>query len=346
MDANATGRDAGRSPLALIERLDRHGHVQERALVHQWPFRIGRSLEADFILDDPHLAGLHATLDVVDGVPRLTLGETLNGAMVDGKPLHAHQSAALPTAQPWRMGASQWRIRLASDALAPEQLLPHTPVAGVDASAQPAWRRVWPLMLLSVLAQLLGRWLDNNPGTPLNSYFSMALGTVAMSMGWALFWALGNKLFQGQLAYKAHLRLALVYSLVWTASDALMPWLGYAMDWPWLSRVSDATTLGILCALIWAHLACIMPMHRRGLMAGLVTLYITGLGLNLWIHHQRTGQYFSQRYATALLPPAWRLVGTQPVSVLLHDARAMKAALDEQASEDNGEDGSELFSAD
>ncbi|MFT3855953.1 MAG: FHA domain-containing protein [Aquabacterium sp.] len=344
MDANAAGFDGRRTPLALIERLDLNGRVQERAPVYGWPFRVGRSLEADFIQDDPHLAGLHATLDVVDGVPRLTLGETLNGAVIDGKPLQAHQSAVLTASQPWRMGASQWRIRLASEALAPEQPLSHPVTAELPAA--PTWRRVWPLMLLSVLTQLLGRWLDNNPGTPLNSYFSMALGTVGLSMGWALFWALGHKLFQGQLAYKAHLRLALVYSLAWTAVDALLPWLGYAMDWPWLSRVTDVTSLGILCALIWAHLALIMPTHRRGLMAGLMTLYITGLGLNLWIHHQRTGQYFSQRYATTLLPPAWRLVGTQPVSSLLDDARAMKAALDQQAREDSADDANEFFPED
>ena len=80
-----------------------------------------------------------------------------------------------------------------------------------------------------------------------------------------------------------------------------------------------------------------MPAHRRGLMAGIASLYLTAVGLKGWINHQRTGQYFAERYVTALPPPSWRLVGTQPVPVLMDDARRMKAGLDKLASEPGDE---------
>ena len=341
MDPNAEGVRRSDTALALIEQLDRHGQVVQCVRVHRWPFRIGRSLEADMVSNDPHLAPLHAELDARDGIVRLRVGETLNGALVEGRPLHTGESMVLPPARTWRMGATNWRVRLASDPLPPEQPLGRQMTLPVDAPALPAWRQVVPWLGVSVLVTLFQQWLDNNPGTPANAYLGAVLSTLGMTMGWALFWALGNKLFQGRLDFKAHLRLVLLYGLGWTSLQAGLPLLAYAMDWPALSRIAGLTTAGLVCALIWAHLVWIMPAHRRGLVAGVVTLYLTGAGLSVWFTHQRTGQYFSERYVTALPPPAWRLVGTQPVPMLMEDARQMKAGLDRQAREQADE--SEAF---
>jgi hypothetical protein len=341
MDSNVAegARGAEATALALIERLDRHGHVQQCMRVGRWPVRIGRSLAADMVVDDPHLAPLHAELAAdTDGAVRLTLGQSINGAQVDGHALQAGQSATLPASRTWRMGASTWRVRLASDPLPAELPLGRHAALHHEPNRLPVWRQVLPLLLLSVLAQLFERWLDNNPGTAANSYLSAGLGALGLTMGWSLFWALGNKLFQGRLDFKAHLRLALIYGLSWTLVDAALPLLAYAMDWPTLSRIAEMAGLGVICALIWAHLAWIMPAHRRGLMAGVLALYVSGVGLNVWINQQRTGQYFSERYATALPPPSWRLVGMQPVSSLLDDARSMKASLDSQARRDDNDD--------
>src|SRR5690606_26187605 len=190
----------------------------------------------------------------------------------------------------------------------------------------------------AVLAQLFDRWLDNNPGTPANTYISAGLGTLGLTMGWALLWSLGNKLFLGRLDFKVHLRLVLLFSLAWTALAAALPLLAYAMDWPALSRATELVTSALICALIWSHLVWIMPAHRKGLLAGIVGLYLTGVGLSLWINHQRSGLYFSERYVSALPPPGWRLVGMQPVSTLIDDARGLKAGLDRQAAQDSDED--------
>jgi hypothetical protein len=342
MDSNAEGaRRTEARALALIERLDPEGlQVRQSVLVHRWPFRIGRSFEADMVLDDPHLAPLHAELDSVDGAARLVLGDSLNGAEVNGHQLTSGDAAVLRPAQTWRMGASAWRIRLASDALAPEKALGALQsMQRADNRSMPAWRKVLPVLLLLVLARLFERWLDNNPGTSASAYLTAGLGTAGLFMGWALFWSLGNKLFKGRLDFKVHLRLVLVYSLFWVVPDAVLPLLAYALDWPLLSRLSETTTVGVVCALIWAHLVWIMPTHRRGLVAGMVALYLTGVGLNTWFNHQRHGQYFRERYVTALPPPAWRMAGTQPVSALIDDARGMKANIDRQASENDDDEG-------
>ena len=49
--------------LALIETLDRDGQPRQILRVSQWPVRIGRAIDCDLVLDDPHVAAHHATLD-------------------------------------------------------------------------------------------------------------------------------------------------------------------------------------------------------------------------------------------------------------------------------------------
>ena len=48
--------------LALIETLDRDGQPRQILRVSQWPVRIGRAIDCDLVLDDPHVAAHHAAL--------------------------------------------------------------------------------------------------------------------------------------------------------------------------------------------------------------------------------------------------------------------------------------------
>lgn len=345
MDPSSESRRA-EAPLALIERLDRDGRVLQGTLVYRWPLTIGRSFAADLVLDDPHLAPMHAELDMADGALHLKVGETINGAVVGSRHVHSGQSVALAAAQTWRVGGTRLRVRLASEPLAPEQPLARHLIESTAPPLVPLWRNVLPLLLASLLLMLFEQWLDNDPGTPLNAYLSAILLTLGVTMGWALFWALGSKLFQGRIDFKAHLRLALLYGLTWTVLEAALPLLAYVTGWPMLSRVSDVACAGVLCALVWAHLSLILPAHRIGLMAGVAALYLGGVGLHVWFNEQRTGQLFSERYATALPPPQWRLAGTQPVSALIEDAKGLKAQLDQQAKDSAAEDSGDLLSED
>ena len=45
--------------LALIETLDRDGQPRQILRVSQWPVRIGRAIDCDLVLDDPHVAAHH-----------------------------------------------------------------------------------------------------------------------------------------------------------------------------------------------------------------------------------------------------------------------------------------------
>lgn len=340
MDASQEGRSRSNdeAAVALIERLDRQGHVLQSTMVYRWPLRIGRSFDADLVLDDPHLAPLHAQLYEADGHLYVLVGESVNGAFLGEHHLQSGEEQELGKHRAMRLGNTRLRVRLAGDEMAPERPLDRH-LAHVAGKPQgPLWRVVLPLLLLTLAYTVFDEWLDNDPGTPLSNYLSSSLMLLSVTAGWTLFWALGSKLFQGSLEFMAHLRLALLYGLVWAAVDAVLPLLAYALDWPVLSHASGVVGAAVLCTLVWAHLGLILPAHRRGVTAGVLTMYAVGVGLHVWFNEQRTGQPFTERYATALPPPAWRLVGTSPSTVLLQDARTLKAKLDKQAKEDRGDD--------
>src|SRR4029450_1978129 len=48
--------------LAIVEVLDRDGHVRSIVPVTSWPVPIGRAIDCDVVLDDAHVAARHATV--------------------------------------------------------------------------------------------------------------------------------------------------------------------------------------------------------------------------------------------------------------------------------------------
>ena len=54
---------AGAASVAVLELLDRDGHVRQSVAVPHWPLRIGRALDNDVVLSDPHVAAHHLVLE-------------------------------------------------------------------------------------------------------------------------------------------------------------------------------------------------------------------------------------------------------------------------------------------
>ena len=93
MDAH--GDDERPMRLAVVEILDRDGHTRQLVPVWHWPVTIGRAIECDVVLDDPHVAARHATLADEDGQLQLQVGDTINGAQV-GNTLVPRRSTIAP----------------------------------------------------------------------------------------------------------------------------------------------------------------------------------------------------------------------------------------------------------
>jgi hypothetical protein len=323
--------------LALIEVLDHDGRVQHAVPVTRWPVAVGRALDCDVVLHDPHVAAHHATLDVpADGAAGvlLTVGESVNGVRWHGGRLAAGASASLPAGTVWHAGRSALRVRLPGEALLPEQPLAH-----------PAWRRRALLTLAGGATLLLWAaallWLDNEPGARWDQYLPVLLGMVFGVAVWCSLWGLGSKLFQRRFAFMPHLRVLIAFALAGLAIDALLALASFVLSWPALSHLRGWVGWGVAAAWLATHASLLLPGRERVVGLLFTTLCLLAIGINAALDWRRGERLFGELYATTLPPPALRLARALPASALIDELRPLKAQLDRRAREDEDREDSE-----
>lgn len=316
------------APLAMVELLDRDGAVAHRVPVRRWPVTIGRAIDCDVVLDDPHAAPHHATIEgpQADAPPQLMVGHSVNGArLADGMHLGAGARAALAVGSEWQLGRTRLRLRLPGEALAPEQPLLQLPTER---------RRLVGAGLALLCAVLAGEhWLGSDPGDPLAGYLP-ALLTLPLGLGvWSFVWALGSKLFARQFDFFRHLQLALAVLLASMALDIVLPLVAYAGSWESLGRVGGLAALALGCVLLHGHLSLILPARRNAVAVGFTVMFVVGSALQLGLSQQRNDRWFAPLYLATLGPPWLRLAPAVPPERFLEEARALRAPLEARAAE-------------
>lgn len=316
--------------LALIELLDRDGHARASVPVTQWPVTIGRGIDCDVVLDDPHVAAHHATLQPHDGAGlRLEVGPTRNGVRMDRHLWPAGASLPVASGAQLQIGTTRLRVRLAGEALAPEEPL--------------ALERVlpwWGLVLLAVvlMAWLLGRqWLETDPGEPAIEYISLLWSVPTGLAVWVGLCALGAKLFRHHFEYLPHLGVALTWMLIVLATEFLLHAMAYVLGWSWASRVSTLVQGLLGAAWVYSHLALIVPARRKTMATVVAALFCVGSIIGAALTYQREDRFFGELYMATLGPPMLRLAGTVPATQFFEDAAALRARLDARAKDKDEE---------
>jgi hypothetical protein len=317
--------------LAIVEVLDRDGHARLIVPVTSWPVTIGRSLECDVVLDDAHAAAHHATVSAGDGADVLTLaaGETINGVRVGKKRIAARESVALNAGDIFQIGHTRLRVRLGSDALAAERpLLPEPRRQALPLAAMAA------ALLLSSIA---GQWLGSNPGGRYIDYLPLLIGLPIAALLWTGFWSIGSKLVQHRFDFWRHMRVLLVYSVISTAVDVVLPIAAFMTGLTLFGRIGTLASIALACAIVLAHLVLIMPSYRRGLTVTMTALFAGGVSLLFVYNYQKQDRLFSQLYVTTLAPPVLRLAPAVETSTFLDEVRALKPVLDGHAKDDDND---------
>lgn len=330
--------------VALIEWLDRAGHVLRSTDVAAWPLSLGRALDNTVVLDDAHVAAHHARIELdAEGRLQLQALPSLNGLQLDGRAVAAQQPQALAAgaAPVLQLGATRLRLRLAGATLAPELPLPA------------ARQRDWPLLLpAGGVVALAGvtHWLSLDPGAEYTAWLGMALGWAAGIVLWAGLWALLSKLFQQRFDFMGHLRIALPWLLAAALAEALIPLLGAALAWPRLWWVGTWVAGLLYLGLLNAHLRHLLPQHRRAATVTLASLAASLVTVGL-VEQWRQGSPMLQpsTYMSTLPTPALRWTGTVPSAQLVQEMAPLTEALArrvEEARQDEAENGLDGDAAD
>jgi hypothetical protein len=310
--------------VALIELQARDSHGPRVVDVPAWPARIGRALDNDIVLDDPHVAAYHAVLATdTDGRVVLTPLPTRNGVWLGGRRIEA--AVPLPAAgAQLLLGTTRLRLRLPGEAVAPERALPRTAGIGGTTGALAAGA----LTLAVLLAEL---WIRLDPGADYSAWLPVVVGVPAAVAGWCGVWALLSKVFQHRFDFMAHLRILLPWLFALTLADAVVPQIAAALAWPtlWMLNAPLQALLGTL--LVREHLAHMLPSHQRAVGVTMAAVLLAAGALTLARNERSSDSFSSEPYMSTLPMPALRLAGTVPAARLVQDMAPLAASLSERA---------------
>lgn len=333
--------------VALIEWLDRDGHVQRSVDVAAWPLSLGRALSNTVVVDDPFVAAHHARVAPDEsGQLQLQALPSRNGLKLDGRhvadttPLARVGEHAAATLQ---LGSTHLRLRVAgaaAETLAPEKPLPSTTAATLRA----------PLLagLGVLLVALASQWVTLDPGADYTSWLPLVVGVPLALAAWCGLWALFSKLFQHRFDFSGHLRIALPWLLALSLLDPLWPLLTAALALPALWKVGNLLENGLLVLLLHAHLRHTLPQHGRAVTAMVTVLAVTGVVLTTALTWRNHDSLVAAPYMSTLPMPALRLAGTSPSADLVQDMAPLSALLaervkqarkDEEEGRDEGDGG-------
>ena len=321
---------------AMLDVLDRDGQVRQSCKVMDWPLRVGRALDNDLVLADPHVAAHHFSIasntdpdPEADGL-HLVVGDTRNGVQWGREHLLAGERRALPRAgEPIELtiGRSTLRLRLAGHSVAAELALDKlpSPRRGMAVAAIAA------CVLLAGL--LFDAWLAADPEGQWRSLASTLIAAATGTVVWCGLWALLSKTFTRQTHFGWHLRVFLLASIAWLLLQTLPQLLAFSLSWPWLSDFSFIATYAVGGAALYFHLLAVEPARHRMLRWMASGGVLAGVALTLWFNVQRSDRLGEELYMSHLFPPALRLAPTVSPERFFTGVAALQPLLDRKAAE-------------
>lgn len=321
--------------LGLLDVTERGGRLVAQLPVTHWPVTIGRSLAADLVIDDPHLAPEHLRIARDEsGQVRVEVLDTANGIRQKRQDYRRGEQFEWQPGQPLALGRLHFALRLADQPLAPEQPLPRF-----------AWSSL--LVTLGLIFVLLGLELAAlslqaaEPSAFARQLPAGALAIVGSLLLWGGLWALATKIFSGRLQFWRHVRVAAGGFIASRVIGTLAHLAAFAFSWENLARFDSLLLVLVGSATVFLHLAIIAPQRRgllAGLLAGALLLGIPAVLGTQWLQNKRLS---GNLYLSSLFPPAWRIAPTVPVSQFLQEAQSLKQKLDERVQDKEDEDRAE-----
>ena len=326
--APALGQSGAR---ALIEVLDRDGQVRQSIAVPHWPLRIGRAVDNDVVLSDPHVAAHHLVIDQTESSDlALRVGETVNGVLLGAKRLRSGEVAALRAdgdAVELSVGRTRLRLRLPGHTLASELAI--APTTSLK-------RRAAPIVLTALLllaGVLFNSYLGNDPDNFARAAGSTVLSAVVGAALWCAVWATLSKIFTRQAHFSWHVRVFLFAALALMLLSVVPPLLAFSFSWPWMTDFAFLGEIGVAATALYFHLLAVEPARHRMLKWAALTCALVGIGLTLWFNVQRSDRFGDELYMNHLFPPALRVAKPITTDAFINGLTPLKSALDRKARE-------------
>ncbi len=310
--------------ILMVETLDGHGRVLQRdrfEMEGRAPVVVGRGLEADVVVDDPHVAARHASLalDAAGRVQVTDLG-SLNGVIVDGR---RHKDARdLPlTRGTLQVGRTRLRLRSGTEPLPAERPDTGTPAFAGRSAALAGIAACTGIALYNV-------WLEAPPDFAPAAAIAL-IGGAAVSAVWVAAWALLSRILGGEWRWPAH--AAIFFGVV-----ASVFVVGLALDvagfaWalpraPWVAWVLYGA--GVAAAL-FLHITQASSLRRRTAALCAILLPAAVGGTAHWASaRSQAGDVDHIADDFSLYPPALRVRAAAPLENFFAEAASLQEEAD------------------
>ena len=315
----------------VIDVLAAHDRVRSRHRIERpgetASCTIGRGAAADVVLDDPHLAAVHAriTVNAAGDVTVTDLG-SVNGIEIGGRQVHGVIDAPLVDAVV-RIGRTRLRVRTAHERI---------PAEVSDRETLPTETRARDFRLLAIgfavtIASLIfSVWTVTIQPRELATVMVMTLlGVIGVGGIWIVLWALVSRIAFGESRWLRH---AAIFFCVVAAIEVVTTLLDVVSGATgiYLPPYSQAWIVGAGAAVALAmHLVNASPMRSRiavaiGVLIPAITL---GAAQWTWTHSQnRSASYIPDR--NEMVPPALLLRGGEPLEAFVAELGGLKAQAD------------------
>lgn len=319
--------------VALIEIVERDGRVRQQLDVQRWPLTIGRALDRDLVIEDPHVAAAHAVLATDDdGTLWLEVGDSHNGVRVGRRTLRAGDRIALaPGGEPLHFGLTRLRVRRAGDPVPAEK-----PLVGLSSPRVLVWTVVLTASLWLIL--LAQHWIQSDPNSNLTQWLPVLMGPPGALALWCAAWALASKLFQHRFEFGAHWAHAVRWLLGLSLTGIVLTVGAAALGAPLLFAAVGLVELAIVAFGVFGHARLVLPTHARGLGWSFGAAFVVGIGVMMVMSQQREERLFGPLYMHVLPHPVLRLARAQTPELFVERAKAWRDKLDARARAEPDED--------
>ena len=287
---------------------------------------IGRDLSCDFILDDVHVAPIHAKVLINDKNEAFIEDiNTLNGIIYKKKKLKFKNNNQEPilTDDPYKLGKTQLRIRNSAWEIPKEKAL--SPKSAVP----------YALMgLISVLMYITYTlWVgDTGDSTP-HYLYDLSAFTLLFCV-WSSFYAVFGRLISGEDRFFTHLTIATTGYLIGVLVVNTLDLLAFAFSSLIPLYIAPYVSIIILAMIVKTHLKLADPIHWKYERFALLLVTVMAISVPLAQNYISHKKFTDIQTLSTLKHPTLMVVPPVSIDDYINKNNTLKSQLD-QKKKDN-----------
>jgi len=294
----------------IIELLNRNKRAEHRVKIDGNCATVGRSFEADVIVEDPLVSPIHCKVSSEDGLLRVDDNDSLNGVFETEKKKSKHQSLLLSSGETFCIGRSKLRVFNSDHKVAPARI----------ESSYEQWitrasmlRSATAALIVFALIRLFGIYLQTSTKLSFMRMANELLMWLIIPTAWFLGAALLNRLLRQESRFLALATTTyLLFSLIILAGIGReviqfnLPSLSLSIA---VHQIVNYVSAFVLIAITLKVALELSNIKRYAFAGTAVALMFSMFALNFWGNDTKN-RLMPPQYRQLLLPPAFQLTGT------------------------------------